>query len=93
MTGTVCDAVWDACRAFAKVNAKAPDVMIVDRETGIRLMCEVREQAHIILPAHERLESVVEHPDGSVWREAEVMGVKVRWPANRLATVSGYQWV
>lgn len=93
MAKTVLDAVREANRIFRSIDADPIEAIIVSRNTGIRLMADVREQDHIILPPAERLQRVVEHPDGSVWQEANCIGVKVRWPANKLATKNGYEWI
>lgn len=80
---------------FRSLGLEAPDaILLKDHEQGMRLLHALHQMEHIIAPmGSERGGKVIEHPDGSVWMQAEVYGMKVRWPAMRMAKPGGgYVW-
>ena len=91
------DAIRSTNRAFQQVNAAAPEAIILaTNEEGMRLFCELQQmrswQPYAALEAGS-FGKPVEHPDGSVWMEILVCGIKVRWPALKHALPNGgYVW-
>ena len=58
------------------------NVSAVDRDSGM-MVYKMPDAAY----------KPVEHPDGSMWMQAEFAGMKIHWPANRYATqAGGYVW-
>ena len=95
MSGDVIDALMQVSYAFKKLNMEVPDaILLKSNEQGLRLLSELHQMSYMIIPFDaDRGGSVLEHPDGSVWMEVEVYGMKVRWPAKKLALPQGgYRW-
>lgn len=58
----------------------------------MRLLGEITQRAQLYFRPGE-YGKPIEHPDGSVWMEVEVYGLKIRWPALKYALQSGgYKW-
>jgi hypothetical protein len=77
--------------AFQRADIKPPTVMLLEsHEEGMRFLSELRQTHHwIALVGSPDLGHVVEMADGSVWMECKVMGISIRWPANKIATPDG----
>lgn len=89
------EAVGRCVHTFKAAGFDAPDCIILkSHEQGIRMLCELRDQKQMIYHAGDpRMGKIIEHPDGSCWMEAEVYGVKIRWPAVKMALQKGgYVW-
>lgn len=79
-------------RAFAKARLKPPTALLLATpEEGLRFMQLVRASPQYMNPGFvDPLNPMpVQMADGSVYMEVKVMGMAVRWPANRLATEDG----
>ena len=76
---------------FLLANIKPPTVMLLEsHEEGVRFLSEIRQSSQwFAVVGSPNLGRPVEMADGSAWMECEVMGIKVRWPANRIATLDG----
>lgn len=77
--------------AFLAANLNPPTTILLEsHEEGVRFLSAVRQttQWSAVIGSPD-LGLPVEMADGSVWMEVEVMGIKVRWPANRIATPDG----
>ena len=85
------------CVAFRRLNLEPPEAIILKtHEDGVRLLHELTHERVMMLMCSPdgRYGRPIEHPDGSVWMEIEIYGLKIRWPANRLAMASGgYRWI
>ena len=76
---------------FLRANLKPPTVILLEsHEEGMRMLSAIRQRGDWIAVVgsadlgHERQMS-----DGSVWMEIKVMGIAIRWPANRMAMPDG----
>lgn len=80
---------------FLALNIKPPAaVLLEDHDEGMKVLHQVHQMNHLVIPlGSERGGKVIEHPDGSVWMEIELFGMKIRWPAMKLAKPEGgYVW-
>lgn len=80
----IVDAIARFRVAFLRENMKPPTVIILpDHEEGMRFLSYLRDtstwSASIGSPL---LGKPIEGADGSTYMEMEIMGMKVRWPAN-----------
>ncbi len=87
------DAIAEFRVAFASLDLNPPDVILLKSpEDGMRVLSELRQE-HLMTFAAGSVGQPVEHPDGSVWIEIEVYGMKIRWPAKKYATHDGgFKW-
>ena len=76
---------------FIREQLKPPTVMLLEsHEEGMRFLSNIRQSnTWTAIAGSPDLGRVVEMADGSAWMECKVMGIAVRWPANRLATFDG----
>lgn len=76
---------------FQRAGLKPPTVMLLEsHDEGIRFLSSVRQQGDWVAVAGSgELGRVVEMADGSAWMSVQVMGIEVRWPANRFALPDG----
>lgn len=76
---------------FLSAGLKPPAaILLKDHEQGMRLLHAFHQLDTLTVPFDSnRGGKPIEHPDGSVWMEVEFYGMKVRWPANRLAKPDG----
>jgi hypothetical protein len=76
---------------FLRENLKPPTVLLLEsHEEGMRFLSNVRQSDKwFVVAGSPDLGHVVEMADGSAYMQIEVMGIKVRWPANRFATPDG----
>ena len=76
---------------FMQAGLKPPTVMLLEsHEEGMRFLSKIL-QTHVwtATPLSPDLGRAMEMADGSVWMECNVMGIAVRWPANRIAMPDG----
>jgi hypothetical protein len=68
-----------------------PTVMLLgSHEEGMRFLSNIRQSSTwTAVVGSSDLGCVLEMADGSAWMECKVMGIAVRWPANRIATHDG----
>jgi hypothetical protein len=91
----IIDALAQVSHVFRSLDLKVPEAIILkDHDEGMRVLHQLHQRTQFIVPMDsDRGGKVIEHPDGSVWMEAEVCGIKVRWPAMKLAKQDGgYVW-
>jgi NAD(P)-dependent dehydrogenase (short-subunit alcohol dehydrogenase family) len=76
---------------FMRASLKPPTTLLLEsHDEGMRFLSAIRQQDLWVAPAgSDRLGKPIEMADGSVWMECQVMGIAVRWPANRIATPDG----
>ena len=87
----IVDAIAKFRVAFLRENMKPPTVIILpDHEEGIRFLIYLRDNSvWSVSIGSPLLGKPIEQADGSVYMEIEIMGMKVRWPANRYAMPDG----
>lgn len=76
-------------RDWVRLSLSPPAVIILeDHDQGMSLLCELKETNRLVYQPGA-WGTPVEHPDGSVWMEIEIEGMKVRWPAMQYAKHGG----
>ncbi len=92
LMGGIFDAFLRIRHEFQRAHMKVPSIIILeDHDEGMRLLGVVHKHLLVYMP---KPPEPIHHPDGSVYMEVEVVGIKVRWPANRIALQSGgYRFV
>ena len=87
----ILDAIATTRHAFMAANLAAPTAILLgSHEEGMRFLSAVRQEERWIAVAGDpSLGRVVEMADGSAWMEVKVMGIAIRWPANRVAMPAG----
>ena len=87
----ILDAIATTRHAFMAANLAAPTAILLgSHEEGMRFLSAVRQEERWIAVAGDpSLGRVVEMADGSAWMEVKVMGIAIRWPANRVAMPDG----
>lgn len=92
----ILDALMRIQYEFRKCDLEPPAMIALkDHEQGMRLLAQLHLMTRFVITSGSGREGkIVEHPDGSVWMEAEVYGMKVHWPAVKYATEDGgYVWM
>jgi hypothetical protein len=76
---------------FMRAGLKPPTTMLLEsHEEGMRFLGALRQKdIWVTTVGDPNLGKPIEMADGSVWMECQVMGIAVRWPANRWATPDG----
>lgn len=76
---------------FMREQLKPPTVMLLEsHEEGMRFLSNIRQSSNwSAWLGSPELGNLIEMADGSAWMECKVMGIDVRWPANRIATPDG----
>ena len=87
----IIDAIAKFRVAFLRENMKPPSVILLDNhDDGMRLLSYLRDSCNWAATVGSGLlGKPVEMADGSVYMEMELVGMKVRWPANHYATKDG----
>lgn len=87
----VLDGMAQVCATFMRAGLKPPTVMLLEsHDEGMRFLSVIRQSSvWVAVVGSPDLGRVVEMADGSAWMECKVMGVAVRWPANRIALPDG----
>lgn len=87
----ILDGLAQVRATFMRENLKPPTVMLLEsHEEGMRFLSNIRQSSHWTeVVGSPDLGRVVEMADGSAWMECKVMGIAVRWPANRVARPDG----
>lgn len=90
----IVDTIARVALEFRRQDMAIDAIVLKDHEQGMRLLHQLHQVHHLIIPINsERGGKVIEHPDGSVWMQVEVYGVKLRWPASKYAKrEGGYVW-
>ena len=76
---------------FLRENLEPPTIIILgSHEQGMRFLSNVRQSNNwVAFAGSADLGHPVEMADGSVYMQIEVMGIKVRWPSNKIALPDG----
>jgi hypothetical protein len=83
------DAIAKFRVAFLRENMKPPTTIILaDHDEGMRFLSMLIQMNNWTLDI-SKAGKPVEMADGSVYMEVEIMGMAVRWPANRIAMRDG----
>ena len=87
----IVDAIASFRVAFLRENLRPPTtILLEDHSEGMRFLSLWHQSSlGLYVVGDSALGKVVENADGSVYMEVEIMGMKVRWPANRYATPDG----
>lgn len=87
----ILDGLSSTRRAFLAANLKPPTVLLLEsHDEGMRFLSAFRQEAvWSVRIGDAALGKPIEMADGSIWMEIEVMGFKIRWPANRIAMPDG----
>lgn len=93
--GDIMEMIHDIRHALLKYGMEPPEVIILkNHDQGMRLLCGISQMNYLTYGPGQTYGNPIEHPDGSVYMEMQIMGVKIRWPANRIALESGdFKWV
>lgn len=91
MGADILDVIARVRVAFLAVDLKPPTTILLEsHDEGRRFLSAVRQTNQWVdVIGSPDLGRPVEMADGSAWMEAKVMGIAVRWPANRTATPDG----
>lgn len=84
------EALYRIRTSFVAANLSPPSAIVLKtHEDGMRFLSAVRDSHGMIYTVPSEHYKPVEHPDGSIWMEAEFAGMKIHWPANVYATKAG----
>ena len=91
MSDDIVDAIAKFRVAFLRENMKPPTTILLEsHDEGMRLISYMRDNSTWSYPLGDiGLGKPVEMADGSVYMEMNIMGMAVRWPANRYALPDG----
>jgi hypothetical protein len=92
----IIDALTRISAEFRSLNLDVPDaILLKTHDQGMQALCQLHRRTSLIVPmGSDRGGKVIEHPDGSAWMEVEIYGIKVRWPAVKLAKqTGGFVWM
>ncbi len=81
--------------AFRKHNLSPPaSILLSSHDEGMLLLGElIQKSAWSFQVGDERLGEPVLMMDGTYWMEMKLLGVKIRWPANKYENSDGtYSW-
>lgn len=89
--GDIMDALATVRVAFERARLEPPTVLMLgSHDEGMRFLSALRQNVTwSAVVGSEQLGRPVEMADGSMWMEMEVMEMKIRWPANWIATPDG----
>lgn len=87
----ILDGLAQVRATFMRENMEPPTVILLgSHEEGMRFLSNIRgDHNWNAVVGSPDLGHVVEMADGSAWMELKVMGIAVRWPANRWARPDG----
>lgn len=77
--------------AFQREHLKPPTTILLEsHDEGMRFLQSVRQTRHwVYVVGSPELGKPIEMADGTIWMQVELMGIKVRWPANQKAMPDG----
>lgn len=96
MADDIIDAIAKVSLSFRGAGLKPPAaILLADHREGIKLIMSLHQRASLTVErGADRIGKPIEAPDGSVWMEIEIYGLKVRWPAERIAYPDGHSaWI
>ncbi len=93
----IMDAIAAFRVAFRANNLEAPaTILLASHEEGDLFLSAVRQDdsiaySHLVQAATQGAsqEEFLQMADGSVYAQVQILGMRVRWPANRVATPDG----
>lgn len=86
----VFDALYRVRVAFKAAGLEPPsDIVLKTHDDGMRFLSAIRDAPGMMYTVPSQHYKPIEHPDGSIWMQAEFAGMKIHWPANRYATQAG----
>ena len=87
MSDDIVDAIARFRVAFLRENMKPPTTILLEsHDEGMRLVHHLRQMDKFFYVIGDPdLGKPIEMADGSVYMQVEIMGMKVRWPANKYA--------
>ena len=75
---------------FARANITPPTaILLASHDDGMRFLRSISQKDIVVHVGAPSLGKPMMMADGSAWMECIVMGIAVRWPANRTATPDG----
>lgn len=79
---------------FKSLGLEVPDcVLLKSHDEGMQLISMLHHQRLFYTAGDPRFGKPIEHPDGSCWMQAEIYGIKIRWPAMKMSLPKGrYVW-
>ena len=88
------DSLYSIRQNFMAAGLDPPQAIILkSHDDGMKFLSKIRDSGMMLYQIPDRAYKPGEHPDGSMWMEAEFAGMKIHWPANRYATqAGGYVW-
>ena len=90
------DAIMNISHKFRSCGLEPPAAIILaDHEQGMRLCVALYDMRFTLWwdPTSDRMGKTIDHPDGSTWKEVEVYGMKIHYPAVKMALPNGgYVW-
>lgn len=91
MSDDIIDAIAKFRVAFLRENLKPPTaILLASHDEGMRIVSHLQQGMRWQYTLGDKaLGTPVEMADGSVCMELEIMGMKVRWPANKYAMPDG----
>lgn len=95
LNGEILDGIAAVRMIFEVCGLEAPSVILLkSHEEGEKFLCEIRRNPRwFVMTGDQLLGKTIEMADGSMWMEFSVIGISVRWPANRIATPDGsWSW-
>ena len=85
------EVLFDTRAAFIAAGFESPAVItLATHDDGMKLLMTIQQRHQLIITSTSQQYGIpIEGPDGTVWMEIELMGLKIRWPANRMAFQDG----
>ena len=84
------DSLYMVRTRFMAAGLNPPEAIVLkSHDDGMRFLSAIRDYPGMIYSMPHPAYSPIEHPDGSIWMQAEFAGMKIHWPANRIATKAG----
>lgn len=77
---------------FISQNIKPPTaILLADNEQGMKLLSLLAGKNLVFQPG--QYGTSIEHPDGSIWMELDLFGMKIHWPAAKYELHDGsFKW-
>ncbi len=90
----ILDAIAGIGVGFRSADLDVPEVIILkSHDQGMRFISMIHQRYLYAKAGDPMLGKPIEQPDGSVYMEIELMGMKIRWPAMKMAMQKGgYSW-
>lgn len=90
MKDDIFEALYEVRANFIRAGLEPPQAIILaTHKDGMRFLSAIAGSGMATYRAPDPAYKPINHPDGSVWMEAEFAGIKIHWPANRYVTGNG----